>query len=164
MWHQNKEETLFHSLEILVWLKRVITGVKLSDFWGTAFRQTGYSLCGVVCHSWAHHRETSGLQSVMRGGGLPWCYSDYFGDLKGKNWCWRCMELNDWMSALGSLCTGTLMWCSPAKQNEPCYTLHSMVIDTIPAKQTLLQRGSGLHDVRAFVSRHWSTFSVARLE
>lgn len=33
MWHQNKGESLFHSLEILLWLKRVITVVKLSDFY-----------------------------------------------------------------------------------------------------------------------------------
>lgn len=30
-WCQNKDETCFHSLEILVWLKRVIAGVMLSE-------------------------------------------------------------------------------------------------------------------------------------
>lgn len=31
MWRQNKDETWFHSSEILDWLKRVITDVKLSE-------------------------------------------------------------------------------------------------------------------------------------
>lgn len=66
------------------------------------------------------------------------------------------MELKDWMSALGSLCTRPVMQCSSAKQNKLCYTLrwHGNRHDT--GKVDIASGGSGLHDVRAFVDRHIS--------
>lgn len=64
------------------------------------------------------------------------------------------MELNDWMSVLGSPCTLPVMdvvWTNNMSFATP---LRGVVVDVIPAKQTLLWKGSGLHDERASVDRH----------